>query len=218
MAIKLQHDYEVGNGLEISGNKATVKPDNTGNVQFEVSAAGLKGTVTLPQAFDPSALEQKIQEAKDAAAAADTKATTANEKNTTQDGEIATLKQQAQALEQAKTEAEAKVNELQEALNQEKAKVQVLEGKVTALENREDLHASGLRLDDATNEVVLTVEGGSELRVGLGKFLNVVPTSQSVWDEIKALPTFKADLLAVLKGEEVQDFAGTTKGFLLPSA
>ena len=125
------------------------------------------------------------------------------------------MQQQIQALEQAKQAAEAKANELQEALNQEKAKVTTLEGKVTALENREDLHASGLRLDDATNEVVLTIEGGSELRVGLGKFLNVIPTSQAVWDEIRALPTFTADLLAVLKGEEVQDFAGATKGFLL---
>ena len=114
-----------------------------------------------------------------------------------------TLQQQIQALEQDKQAAEAKVT--------------TLEGKVTALENRKDLHASGLHLDDATNEVVLTVEGGSELRVGLGKFLNVIPTSQAVWDEIKALPTFKADLLAVLKGEEVQDFAGATKGFLLSS-
>lgn len=183
MAIKVQHDYQVGNGLEIVDNKTVVKPDNTGNVFIEVSEAGLKGTVTLPQAFDPSTLQQQIT-----------------------------------ALEQAKQAAEAKANELQEALNQEKAKVTVLEGKVTALENREDLHASNLTLDDDTNEVVLTVDGGSELRVGLGKFLNVIPTSQAVWDEIKALPTFKADLLAVLKGEEVQDFAGNTKGFLLPSA
>ena len=94
----------------------------------------------------------------------------------------------------------------------------MLENKVTALENREDLHASNLTLDDATNEVVLTVEGGAELRVSLGKFLNVIPTSQTVWNEIKALPSFKADLLAILKGEEVQDFSGHTKGFLLPSA
>lgn len=183
MAIKVQHDYQVGNGLEIVDNKTVVKPDNTGNVQFEVSETGLKGNVELPQAFDPSTLQQQIA-----------------------------------ALEQAKQAAEAKANELQTALDQEKAKVTVLEGKVTALENREDLHASDLRLDDATNEVVLTVEGGSELRVGLGKFLNIIPTSQAVWDEIKALPTFKADLLAVLKGEEVQDFAGATKGFLLPEA
>ena len=181
--ISVFHKEEVGLGLQVqSDKKLGIKADNAGNVQFEVSEAGLKGNVELPQAFDPSTLQQQIQ-----------------------------------ALEQAKQAAEAKANELQEALNQEKVKVTTLEGKVTALENREDLHASGLRLDDATNEVVLTVEGGSELRVGLGKFLNVIPTSQAVWDEIKALPTFKADLLAVLKGEEVQDFAGATKGFLLSS-
>ena len=179
--ISVFHKEEVGLGLQVqSDKKLGIKADNAGNVQFEVSEAGLKGNVELPQAFDPSTLQQQIQ-----------------------------------ALEQAKQAAEAKANELQEALNQEKAKVTTLEGKVTALENREDLHASGLRLDDATNEVVLTVEGGSELRVGLGKFLNVIPTSQAVWDEIKALPTFKADLLAVLKGEEVQDFVGDTKGFLI---
>ena len=182
--ISILHKEEIGLGLQAqSDNKLGIKTDNSGNIQFEVSEAGLKGNVELPQAFDPSTLQQQIA-----------------------------------ALEQAKQAAEAKANELQEALNQEKAKVTTLEGKVTALENREDLHASGLRLDDATNEVVLTVEGGQELRVGLGKFMNVIPTSQAVWDEIKALPAFKADLLAVLKGEEVQDFAGETKGFLLPSA
>ena len=162
--ISILHKNEIGLGLQAQAdNKLGVKPDNSGNVQFELSDAGLKGNVELPQAFDPSALQQQIA-----------------------------------ALAQAKQAAEAKADELQEALNQEKAKVQMLEGKVTALENRKDLHASNLTLDDATNEVVLTVDGGSELRVALGKFLNVIPTSQAVWDEIKALPTFKADLLAVL--------------------
>ena len=179
--ISILHKDEIGLGLQVqSDNKLGIKPNNSGNVQFELSDAGLKGNVELPQAFDPSALQQQIA-----------------------------------ALAQAKQAAETKANELQNALDAEKAKVQVLEGKVTALENRKDLHASNLTLDDATNEVVLTVEGGSELRVGLGKFLNVIPTSQTVWDEIKALPTFKADLLAVLKGEEVQNLAGDTKGFLL---
>ena len=169
--ISILHKDEIGLGLQAQpyNHKLGIKPDNTGNVQFELSNAGLKGNVEFPQAFDPSALQQQIA-----------------------------------ALEQAKQAAEAEV--------------QVLEGKVTALENRKDLHASNLTLDDATNEVVLTVDGGSELRVGLGRFLNIIPTSQAVWNEIKALPTFKADLLAVLKGEEVQDFAGATKGFLLPSA
>lgn len=182
--ISILHKDEIGLGLQAqSNNKLGVKPDNSGNIQFEVSEAGLKGNVVLPETFDPSALQQQIA-----------------------------------ALEQAKQAAETKANALQNALDTEKAKVQALEGKVTALENRKDLHASNLTLDNATNEVVLTVEGGSELRVGLGKFLNVIPTSQAVWGEIKALPTFKADLLAILKGEEVQDFGGNTKGFLLPSA
>lgn len=183
MAIKVQHDYQVGNGLEIVDNKTVVKPDNTGNVQFEVSAAGLKGTVTLPQAFDPSALEQKIQEAKDAALAADTKATTATEKNTTQDAEIEALKQ-----------------------------------KVATLESREDIKLAGAELVEDTNELKLTLSDGVEFKAPLAKFVDAPKTAEQYWTEIKALPTFKADLLAVLKGEEVQDFAGTTKGFLLPSA
>ena len=183
--VSILHKNEIGLGLQVQpfDHKLGIKPDNSGNIQFEVSEAGLRGNIELPQAFDPSTLQQQIA-----------------------------------ALEQAKQAAETKANELQNALDTEKAKVEVLENKVTALENREDLHASNLSLDDATNEVVLTVEGGAELRVSLGKFLNVIPTSQAVWDEIKALPSFKANLLAILKGEEVQDFGGNTKGFLLPSA
>ena len=183
--VSILHKNEIGLGLQVQpfDHKLGVKPDNSGNIQFEVSEAGLRGNIELPQAFDPSTLQQQIA-----------------------------------ALEQAKQAAETKANELQNALDTEKAKVVVLENKVTALENREDLHASNLSLDDATNEVVLTINNDAELRVGLGKFLNVIPTSQAVWDEIKALPSFKADLLAILKGEEVQDFSGHTKGFLLPSA
>ena len=190
MAIKVQHDYQVGNGLEIVDNKTAVKPDNTGNVQFEVSANGLKGTVTLPQAFDPSALEQKIQEAKDVATqaqatatGADTKATTAGEKNTAQDAEIESLKQ-----------------------------------KVTALESRKDIKLAGAELVEATNELKLTLSDGVEFKAPLAKFVDAPKTAEQYWTEIKALPTFKQDLLNVLKGEEVQDFAGVTKGFLLPEA
>lgn len=190
MAIKVQHNYEIGNGLEIVENKTVVKPDNSGNVLIEVSEAGVKGTVTLPQAFDPSALEQKIEEAKQAAVAAqatatgaDTKATTAGEKNTAQDAEIETLKQ-----------------------------------KVATLESREDIKLAGASLDDATNELKLTLSDGIEIKAPLAKFVDAPKTAEQYWTEIKALPTFKADLLAVLKGEEVQDFAGATKGFLLPSA
>lgn len=179
--ISVVYKEDIGLGLQVqSDNKLGVKTDNSGNIKFEVSETGLKGNVELPQAFDPSTLQQQIA-----------------------------------TLEQAKQATETKNAELQRALDEEKAKVTALESKVTALENREDLHASGLRLDDVTNEVVLTVEGGSELRVGLGKFLNVIPTSQAVWDEIKSLPTFKADLLAVLKGEEVQNLSGEVSGFLL---
>lgn len=43
-------------------------------------------------------------------------------------------------------------------------------------------------------------------------------TAQEYWDEIKELPTFKADLLNLLKGEDVKDLAGVIKGYLLPEA
>jgi len=190
MAIKVQHDYQVGNGLEIVENKTVVKPDNSGNVLIEVSEAGVKGTVTLPQAFDPSALEAKIEEAKQAAEAAqatatgaDTKATTAGEKNTAQDAEIEALKQ-----------------------------------KVATLESREDIKLAGAELDDATNELKLTLSDGVEFKAPLAKFVDAPKTAEQYWLEIQALPTFRADLIAAIKGEEVQDFAGVTKGFLVAEA
>jgi len=214
--ISLFHKDEFGFGLQYQTDKKIgVKTDNTGNVQFELSEAGLKGTVQFPAAFDPANLETQIQEAKQLAQTADNKADTATQRNGTQDTELEALRGKVKLLEDGKLAAEAKVTELQNALNEEKAKVTTLEGKVTALENREDLHASNLRLDDATNEVVLTVEGGQELRVNLGKFMNVVPSFADMWAGIKALPAFKTELLNIIRGEEVQNLAGETKGYLL---
>lgn len=60
--ISILHKDEVGLGLQaqLYNHKLGIKPDNTGNVQFELSNAGLKGNVEFPQAFDPSALQQQI--------------------------------------------------------------------------------------------------------------------------------------------------------------
>lgn len=156
MAIQILHNNEVGTSLTYANGALNVQPDNSGNVQLEVTGAGLKAQVDIPE-FDPSALNAKIAQ-----------------------------------------------------LEADKA---TLEAKVTALENREDLHATGLSLDDATNEVVLTVQGGQELRVGLGKFLNIIPSSSEIYAEIKA--QIIADVKDALKGEEVQDFQGNLKGYLI---
>lgn len=188
--MQILHNYEYGKTLDYVDAKLEVKPDNSGNVQFTRTDAGLKGEVVLPPAFNPSALETKIQEAKDAATAAqatatgaDTKATTAGEKNTAQDAEIEALKQ-----------------------------------KVATLEAREDIKLAGAELVEDTNELKLTLSDGVEFKAPLAKFVDAPKTAEQYWTEIKALPTFKADLLAVLKGEVVQDFAGVTKGYLLPEA
>lgn len=68
------------------------------------------------------------------------------------------------------------------------------------------------------NKLKLTLSDSSEIEADLAKFVDAPKTAQEYWNEIKALPTFKADLIALLKGEEVKDLAGVTKGFLLPEA
>lgn len=173
--VSLFHKDEFGLGLQYQADKKIgVKTDNTGNVQFELSDAGLKGT------FSVVSLEAKIKEAKDAADAADTKATTAGQKNTTQDTEIESLKQ-----------------------------------KVTALEAREDIKLHGAELLETTNELKLTLSDGVEFKAPLAKFVDAPKSAQEYWNEIKVLPNFKNELLAIIRGEEVQNLAGETKGYLL---
>lgn len=203
MAINVLHKNEQGNGLEFEGGKLSVKPDNSGNVKFEVSAQGVKGTVELPPAFDPAELNQKIEQAKTTADGAQAQATLANEKNSSQDTEIEQLK--------------AKNQELEQALNAEKAKVATLEGKVQALESREDIKLEGATLNELTNELELTLVGGTVFKTSLAKFVDAPKSAAQYLTEMKALPEFKAALIELMKGEEVQDFAGTTKGFLLKS-
>lgn len=171
----LFHKDDFGLGLQYQTDKKIgVKTDNTGNIEFELSDAGLKGT------FNVASLEAKIQEAKDAATQADTKATTAGKKNTTQDTEIKSLKQ-----------------------------------KVTALEAREDIKLHGAELIEATNELKLTLSDGVEFKAPLAKFVDAPKSAEEYWNEIKALPNFKTELLATIRGEEVQNLAGETKGYLL---
>lgn len=80
------------------------------------------------------------------------------------------------------------------------------------------------------NKLKLTLSNGDIVEADLAKFVDAPKSASEYFTEIKALPDFKtaivellksseakAALLEVLKGEEVQDFAGTTKGYLLPS-
>lgn len=156
MAIQILHNYETGKGLEYAEGTVNVKPDNTGNVQFEVSEAGLKGNVQLPAQFDPSTLQQQIQE-------------------------LVTAKQE-------------------------------LERKVQALETREDIHVTNAEVVEDT-KLKITIQGANPVTVDLAKFLNVVPTSQQVYADVK--DKILTDVKADLKGEEIQDFAGTVKGYLI---
>lgn len=201
MTIKTLHDYEQGNGLEFVDGKMNVKPDNSGNVQFEVTEEGIKGTVLIPEPFNPEQLEHKFQEIEAKADLADTKAQEANTKNGSQDTEIEQLK--------------AKNQELEQALNTEKAKVTTLEGKVQALESREDIKLQGAVLNEDTNELELTLVGGQVIKTSLAKFVDAPKSASQYLTEMKSLPEFKAALVELLKGEEVQDFAGVTKGFLI---
>lgn len=162
MAIQIFHDYEVGQGLEFKDGKTHVKPDNSGNVQLEVSDKGLKGNVEFPAAFDPSALEAKDQE-------------------------------------------------LQTAIDEAKAEAEKLEQRVKAVEDREDIKLAGAEVD-GTN-LKLTTSDGVEITVDLVKFVDAIPTAAEIYAEIK--DEIIADVKAALKGEEVQDFNGVTKGYLI---
>ena len=80
------------------------------------------------------------------------------------------------------------------------------------------------------NKLKLTLSNGDIIETDLAKFVDAPKSASEYFTEIKALPDFKTAivellksteakeaLLEVLKGEEVQDFAGATKGYLLPS-
>lgn len=81
------------------------------------------------------------------------------------------------------------------------------------------------------NKLKLTLSNGDIVEADLAKFVDAPKSASEYFTEIKALPEFKAAvleflksaegkaaMLEVLKGEEVQDFAGNSKGYLLPAA
>lgn len=162
MAIKILHNNETGKGLEYVDSKLNVKADNTGNVQFEVTDAGIKGNVTFPAATDLSPLEGKVA-----------------------------------ALEAKDTALEAKDSELA--------------GKVAALEARQDIKLAGAVVE-GTN-LKLTTSDNVEIVVDLATFMQTVPSAADMYAQVKN--QIIADVKAAIKGEEVQDFGGNTKGFLI---
>lgn len=165
MAIQVLHNYETGNGLEISQeHKIQIKPDNSGNVQFEVSTNGLKGNVSLPEPFNPSTLETKIQ-----------------------------------SLEQAKEQTNAEITQIKQEL---------------ATKPSVDIKLSGLTFENT--KLKGTLSDGSFVETEFTSEI-VVTAIENASDEQKEriVAALKPKLLEALKGEEIQDFAGNQKGFLL---
>ena len=95
-----------------------------------------------------------------------------------------------------------------------------------------DVKVTNLSLNEQ-DELVAALSDGGTVKVSLAKFVDQAKAASAYWDEIKALPTFASDaasaisqnetaakeiakkVLELLKGEEVQDFSGNSKGFLL---
>lgn len=90
-----------------------------------------------------------------------------------------------------------------------------------------DVKLKGAELTE-DNKLKLTLSDDSVIEADLAKFVDAPKSAADYWTEIKALPDFKttvvdllkspeakAALLETLKGEEVQNLAGDTKGFLL---
>ena len=95
-----------------------------------------------------------------------------------------------------------------------------------------DVKVTNLALNEQ-DELVASLSDGGQVKVSLAKFVDQAKAASAYWDEIKALPTFASDaasaisqneaaakaiatkVLELLKGEEVQDFTGNSKGYLL---
>ncbi len=161
--MQILHNYEYGKSLEYTDAKLEVKPDNSGNVQFTRTDAGLKGEVVLPEA--PKTVKSVAIEG--------TQIVVTNTAD-----EVTRVDLPAQAV---------------------------------------DVKLQGAELTP-DNKLKLTLSNGSEIEADLAKFVDAPKTAEQYWLEIQALPAFRADLIAAIKGEEVQDFAGVTKGFLVAEA
>lgn len=118
-------------------------------------------------------------------------------------------------------------------------KIEIIDNKVKVTKSDEtteelplpaqavDVKLKGAELTE-DNKLKLTLSDDSVIEADLAKFVDAPKSATEYWTEIKALPDFKttvvellkspeakAALLEVLKGEEVQNLAGDTKGYLL---
>lgn len=85
------------------------------------------------------------------------------------------------------------------------------DGRLTALEQRSDIKLQNAVVEDTT--LKLTTSDNVEIEVDLAKFLNVVPSAQDIYAEIKQ--QIIRDVKAAIKGEVIQNLAGDTKGYLI---
>ena len=110
-------------------------------------------------------------------------------------------------------------------------KVEIVDGKIKVTksdETTEELPLPAQAVDVKLQSAELTEDNGDILEADLAKFVDAPKSATEYWTEIKALPDFKdtvielikspeakAALLEVLKGDEVQNLSGETKGYLL---
>lgn len=85
------------------------------------------------------------------------------------------------------------------------------DGRIQALEQRNDIKLQNAVVDDTT--LKLTTSDNVEIEVDLAKFLNVVPSAQDIYAEIKE--QIIRDVKTAIKGEVIQNLAGETKGYLI---
>lgn len=85
------------------------------------------------------------------------------------------------------------------------------DGRIQALEQRNDIKLQNAVVEDTT--LKLTTSDNVEIEVDLAKFLNVVPSAQDIYTEIKQ--RIITDVKAAIKGEVIQNLAGETKGYLI---
>ena len=85
------------------------------------------------------------------------------------------------------------------------------DGRIQALEQRNDIKLQNAVVADTT--LKLTTSDDVEIEVDLAKFLNVVPSAQDIYAEIKE--QIIRDVKAAIKGEVIQNLAGDTKGYLI---
>lgn len=85
------------------------------------------------------------------------------------------------------------------------------DGRIQALEQRNDIKLQNAVVEDTT--LKLTTSDDVEIEVDLAKFLNVVPSAQDIYNELKE--QIIRDVKAAIKGEVIQNLAGDTKGYLI---